>query len=152
MQQIWLLASAYDDSYFDCLSNQTSLMSHTAHRHDRQCEVDFDWLNFELMNNQFELQLISLHNLPELYVLTLWSHHDVIITSLWRHTLSTIDSSSWICLMSSSLLSWRISTSFNLFRSFPFSLFTRFTFRLRMAHFIVSFKPDRLPRVQRSLI
>ena len=50
-------------------------------------------------------------------------------TSLWRHTLSTIDSSSWICLMSSSLLSWRISTSFNLFRSFPFSLLTSFTFR-----------------------
>ena len=50
------------------------------------------------------------------------------------HTLSTMDSSSWICLMSSSLLSWRISTSFNLFRSFPFSLFTRFTFRLRIAH------------------
>jgi len=83
MQQIWLLASAYDDSYFDCLSNQMSLMSHTAHRHDRQCEVDFDWLNFELMNNQFELQLISLHNLPKCYVLISWRHHDIIITSFY---------------------------------------------------------------------
>ena len=67
MQLISLLVSAYDDSYFDCLSNQMSLMSHTAHHHGRQCEVDFDLLNFESMNNQFELRLISLHNLPELW-------------------------------------------------------------------------------------